>query len=116
MQSKYTAEHLDWLRENYKVHSRKELMMLFNSKFNFDLTASQIKSLLARNKILSGRSGCFEKGHKTYNKGVTGIRRGIATEFKKGNRPHNIHPVGTELMATGKLKLLILQHGALSTS
>lgn len=37
----------------------------------------------------------FEKGHIPWNKGMKGLSRNPATEFKKGNRPQNWKPVGT---------------------
>lgn len=37
----------------------------------------------------------FRKGHSTWNKHLKGLHLSPATEFKKGNRPHNVTPVGT---------------------
>lgn len=39
----------------------------------------------------------FQPGHKTWNKGSKGIQiGGKATQFKKGNIPHNHKPIGHE--------------------
>lgn len=42
-------------------------------------------------------SGCFKKGHATWNKGMTGLQiGGIETRFKPGNKPHGWKPIGSE--------------------
>jgi hypothetical protein len=38
----------------------------------------------------------FQKGHKTWNSGIKGIRMSIKTEFKKGSIPHNTKYDGYE--------------------
>lgn len=52
-------------------------------------------------KIRSGRTGRIEKGHVPWNKGKPFDCPGReATQFKKGQMPHNYHPVGTEVVRT----------------
>lgn len=64
---------------------------------------------MKRNKL-----GRFEKGNIPYNKGV---RRGsfmgsIATQFKKGEKSHNILPIGTRRKdSAGYIRQKIQDHG-----
>lgn len=77
-----------------------EITELINAQFGTNYTVEQIKNYRSRNHLISGRTGCFEKGHTPYNKGMrVGRRPGSeATMFKNGNRPHNAVPVGTEIV------------------
>ncbi|MGZ5053503.1 MAG: HNH endonuclease signature motif containing protein, partial [Methylobacter sp.] len=49
-------------------------------------------------KSAIANSGQFKSGDISWNKGAIGVRVSPATEFKKGNAPHNVLPIGTELM------------------
>ena len=54
-------------------------------------------------------AGRFKKGHKTWTKGkkwadympVASAERSRATQFKKGNKPKQYYPVGTEMAISG---------------
>lgn len=52
----------------------------------------------ASGRLVGGTKGIgnrFQKGHKTWNKGMKGLQiGGEETQFKKGNKPHNRKPVG----------------------
>lgn len=72
----YTKEELEYLREIKTGKTRKEITELFNKKFNADRTVGSIKSVMQEN----------------------GMRLDSDGRFKKGNRPENIQPVGTEVM------------------
>lgn len=39
--------------------------------------------------------GIFQKGHKTWNKGLRGFKASPTTSFKKGHVPANVVPIGT---------------------
>jgi hypothetical protein len=46
---------------------------------------------------LDGRAVQFKKGHHSWNKGLRGVCfGGVQTQFKPGNVPHTIKPIGTE--------------------
>jgi hypothetical protein len=96
----WSKEEIDYLKEQYKFHAISELLPMFNEHFNVDISYDQLKGTIARHKILSGRDGRFEKGKKAWNKGIKGLNlageNGRKTQFKKGNKPHNYKPVGTE--------------------
>lgn len=95
---RYTEEMKQFIRENIKGVGNKELTEKFNSKFGTDVTAQQIKSYKANNKLSSGLTGHFETGHTPHNKGQKGIRyKGCEkTWFKKGHAPKNHREVGSQ--------------------
>lgn len=70
----YTRKQIEYLRKITPGRNYKEIQKLFNEKFNDNRTIDSISS-------------------KTYE---YGIKTGNDGRFKKGNRPYNYHPVGTE--------------------
>lgn len=97
-----------WLVKKYQKHPLNELVPLFNAHFETDFSGPQLRGYLKRNKITCSRSGQFRKGDKpppsAHPKGPN------AGSFKKGNRPHNVAPVGTECWASiGYLKRKIAE-------
>lgn len=97
-QHNYTEEEKDFLRDNIKGRSYEELRLLFHERFGIELTKGQIKGFIARYGLTNGRDCKFQKGQVSHNKGKKGISyAGMeATQFKKGNTPHNHRPVGSE--------------------
>ena len=101
---RYTKEQKEFLIKNNYMKSSQELADLFEKEFDIELTRAQIKSFRGNNKLNSGLTGRFEKGHKTFNKGKKwneymskdGQEKSRKTTFKKGNRHHNYRPVGSE--------------------
>lgn len=93
-----TDEQDEYLHANYKGISNEELTGMFNERFNANFTVSQIKRYKARNKLDSGLTGQYEKGHTPINKGTKGMFNagGNKTSFKKGSIPPNRVPIGTE--------------------
>lgn len=93
----YTEEMIDFLKVQYRKTDIDETVKLFNAKFGMNKTRIQIKGLISRNKILSGRTGHFESGFEPYNKGKKMARNenSAKTQFKKGQKPHNHKPVGS---------------------
>lgn len=72
-------------------------------QLNICKTAEFMKSE-ASGRLLDGTKGIgnrFQKGHKTWNKGMKGLQiGGEETQFKKGNSPRNHKPVGTVVIRT----------------
>jgi len=93
---KYTAEQKEFLKANVYGRSHAELTELFNGKFGLQLERSQIAAFIKNNKLNTGRDGRFKSGHVPANKGKKGMGGWEPTQFKKGNRPWNYKPVGTE--------------------
>lgn len=93
---KYTQEMLDWVQANQADITRAELTDLFNAKFGMDLGKGTLAALCNRKGWKSNNSGRIEKGAVPWNKGKTGYMGANATSFKKGDRPKNHRPVGSE--------------------
>ncbi|MCU5282291.1 HNH endonuclease signature motif containing protein [Bacillus thuringiensis] len=93
----YTEEQKLFLTKNIKGRTRKELCEMFNEHFNLNLGLNQITAYIKNNGLNSGIDTRFTKGQDSWNKGAKGIRAGgIQTQFKKGQKPHNYKPVGSE--------------------
>lgn len=93
---RYTKEQKEFLIKNNYMKTSQELADLFEKEFDIKLTRAQIKSFRGNNKLDSGLTGRFEKGNVSWNKGTKGLTHANKTSFKKGNRPHNYRPVGSE--------------------
>lgn len=106
---KYTKKQLDFIYKN-KALPRTDLAAAFNRKFRGKRTAGGMKQVCLRRGWHTGRTGCFEKGHKTWNKDTKGLTFVNVTSFKKGNRPHNWLPVGTEIIdSDGYIKVKLAE-------
>lgn len=93
----WSKEQLSYLRMNYPNMTRKQLLAAFNTTFLLTITEKQLEGTLRNHGIKSGRTGRFEKGHVPFNKGLKGITTGgVATQFKKGQKPVNYKPIGSE--------------------
>lgn len=93
---RYTQEQKQFIINNNYGKYAKELAKMFNLKFGANITAKEIKYFRQNHRLNSGLTGQFEKGHKTWNKGLKGYMGANETSFKKGNVPHNHRPIGSE--------------------
>ena len=92
----WSDEEKLYLAEITPGRGYKEIQSMMSCKFGFDYTHHQIKGAITRNKLNTGRTGRFEKGHATWNKGTKGLTKANVTSFKKGQKPHNYKPLGSE--------------------
>ncbi|MDA1742213.1 HNH endonuclease signature motif containing protein [Bacillus cereus] len=93
----YTEAEKQFIADNIKGRTRKELCEMFNEYFNLNLGLNQITAYIKNNGLSSGINTRFTKGQDSWNKGTKGIcAGGIRTQFKKGQKPHNYKPVGSE--------------------
>ena len=94
----WPEEVIDFMRNNYKGVSSKELS--HRIYMNFGIYYPKESVALKRKKlgIVSGDSGHFQKGHKPHNKGKKGVCHPKCKEtwFEKGHIPLNYKPVGSE--------------------
>lgn len=103
-----------FIREHAAGVYNKDLAAMVNEKFGTRHTPASIADL---KYVLGVRSGIeagikkgehlspateWKKGHVPINKGTKGMfpNAGGATRFKKGRRPHNYRPIGTEVKNT----------------
>ena len=111
MNRKYTQEHVDYIAANIQGCPFKELTDKFNERFGMNLGVSAMISLADRHGLHNGRdtrldswlatAGIkyrFPKGHVPANKGVKGFSYPgmVATQYKKGHKPANWMPMGSE--------------------
>ena len=86
---KYTDDIINFLREIAPGKTYKEIVEIFNKKYDLEMTVKKLSSLLGRKKIKTGTTGCFRKGFIPWNKGKKGYMGANKTSFKKGNKPKN---------------------------
>jgi hypothetical protein len=112
-QHNYTPEQLDFIRENIRKMTWKELAPLFNDTFGTNLSYKALAATGKRHGIKSGRTGGFPKGLVPWNKGKKGWKApgSERTWFKKGNRPHSWVPVGSERITIDGYMEVKIQEG-----
>lgn len=101
---RYSEEQKEFIITNNYGKYSKELAEMFNQYFNTNITAKEIAYFRRNNKLNSGLTGQFKKGNVPHNKdkkqveymSKEAIERTKETRFKKGNKPKNYRPVGSE--------------------
>lgn len=88
----------DFVKENATGRNNTELMKLVNEKFGTRFTKEDMKHYKGNRKISSGLKNQITATTRPKNPIKKGERIGIATEFKKGSKPQNTRPVGTEVL------------------
>lgn len=98
----YPAEVAAYILEHHKGTGHAAMAAQLKAAFGKEYTPDQIKAYYGRNKLDSGLTGRFEKGHAPPNKGRKGyIAPGCEKGwFKKGSQPWDTLPVGTVLTKT----------------
>jgi hypothetical protein len=64
-----TSEQHDYFLENYVGKTAQAFADEMNEKFGLSLTRKQVKNYRRNNRLNSGLTGQFEKGHTPANKG-----------------------------------------------
>lgn len=94
----YSAAEMEWLEANRHLPIA-EYHRLFGEEFGrADVSAENLHALRKRRGWRTGRTGRFEPGQESWNKGKTMPfnANSAATRFRKGNVPHNTHYLGHE--------------------
>ena len=110
-QPKYPEEIKNYVKENHRGKSTIELAAEVSKVFNIDANADSIQNLKSKIRINEGfifeparNDGCIKKGNVPSNKGKKWDEylskekqeRCRKTTFKKGNKPLNYRPIGSE--------------------
>ena len=90
-----TPEQAEFVKENVKGVSNADLAQMVNERFGLNLTAKQMNTYKKNHKLKSGLDGRFKPGSVPHNKGKN-IGGYEPTQFKKGHKPANHRPVGSE--------------------
>ena len=101
---RYSEEQKKFIITNNYGKYSKELAEMFNQHFNTNITSKEIAYFRRNHKLKSGLRGQFKKGNVAHNKGKKqieymsqeSIERTKETRFKKGNKPKNYRPIGSE--------------------
>lgn len=107
----YQPEWNEWLKDNVKGRSYKEITDLFNATFGTTKTLKQITSQIKNLNLQNGLDGHFQKGQEPFNKGLKqdewmseeGQGKIKKTQFNSfdrsiNNSNHNELPVGSEFI------------------
>lgn len=112
---KYGDDIVEFVRNHVKTHTDKEIAQMVSEKWNMSVNRASIQNLKIRHGIRTGmKRGTFPKGHEPINKGTKGMFNvgGNKTSFKKGERPLNWVPIGTErINRQGYVMVKVQEHG-----
>jgi hypothetical protein len=102
----FTKEQKDFIKANVVGASNQKLTDLVNSTFGLSFTVQQVKTWKKNHNLSSGLKGT--EGIAPPNKGTKGLHNvgGNKTSFKKGQRPNNYKPIGTERIDTDGYTLI----------
>lgn len=92
----WTEEEKEYLADITPSRHHIEILELMNKRFEYQFSIGQEKAAIKRHNLNTGFTGRFPKGHIPYTKGKKGINGSNRTSFKKGHKPHNHMPVGSE--------------------
>lgn len=101
----WSPERDQWLRDYVPGHSQAETMEAFRERFGVPIALGQLKDRKVALGIRSGtHGGRFQKGVAPSNKGrrwdeymsPDSQSRSRATQFRRGQLPHNTLPIGSE--------------------
>lgn len=97
---RYTKEELEFIRKITPGRHYREIVEMFNRKFEYQIDTKKLKETLKNHRISTGLTGRFEKGHVPYNKGKKFPGTGNKAAFKKGNIPVNKMKVGEDTISS----------------
>lgn len=92
---RYTPEEDAFLRRILPGRHVAEIVDLFNARFDSDVSFNSIKAAIKNRKLSSGLDCRFKPGITSYAP-QKGSHLSPKTEFKKGHKPANWKPVGSE--------------------
>jgi len=93
---KFAPEHIQFVKENITGNHYKDVADMFCKKFGIELSKNQIIGLVRRNNLHNGIKGnkyCYLNGMKT--------------RIKKGDKPWNNKPLGSEKITFGIVRIKV---------
>ena len=93
---RFSDEEKEYLINNHKGKSYKEIAFNMRKIFNYEFTHKQIQSAMKRYNLKNGLDTRFKSGNISWNKGTKGLTTSNKTSFAKGTMPPNHRPVGSE--------------------
>lgn len=93
----FTQEEFEFIDRNVEGRTVAELTAMVNEHFGLNLKDSQIRAFMKNNWLCNSVDCRFQPGQTPWNKDKKGVTfGGKATQFKKGNKPFNWVPIGSE--------------------
>lgn len=96
----YPPKVRKFIEDHIQGRELHELVESINDKFDTEYTYSQIRAYCKNNGLKNGVNTRIKPGNIPPNKGKKGIRTPGSEKgwFKKGGKPHNTVPIGTEVV------------------
>ena len=94
---KWSDDHYQFIKNNIKGTSYKELHKMFIDEFDVNVTFNKFKGYVSRKKLTNDIDATFDKGATPWNKGKKGLwfKGAENTWFKKGHEPTTKKPIGS---------------------
>ena len=96
MPSLLTTHQADFLRQQYRHKTRKEVTIALNLEFGLNLKQTQVVAYIKNHKLQSGRTGHFKKGAIPWSAQAPGRMKANKSSFKTGHQPANLKAIGHE--------------------
>jgi hypothetical protein len=90
----WTPERVRWLRTHRPGRSARDVAQMFQATFGLTVSLASVKNACCKHGIHSGRVSGWTPGHQPWNKGLRGLSLSPATQFKTGEKPHNVRAIG----------------------
>lgn len=109
-------EITEFINKNYKGCTPSNMVILIKENFGINVSFGQIKYYYEKNKLNSGLTGKFYKGHVSWNKNKKienwvfskeAIDKMKGTWFKPGHKPWTGKPIGSESIRNNTVWLKI---------
>lgn len=95
---KFTSEHISFIKERITGNTYKDVAKMFKNNFGIELSKQQIIGLIRRNGLHNGLKG-YKKAYLN----------GIKTRYKKGSKPWQYKPIGSERACRGVVDIKIAE-------
>lgn len=97
----WTSTQDSWLRDLYPNTPNRKIATMMGRTYSAIKNRATILGLHKSSEYIEAeKPGCFEKGLRPWNTGIkfNSGGRSVETQFKAGQLPPNLQPVGTEIL------------------